>query len=360
MKFLLFSAINGIDEPNRGTGERLTQQQRFRRIVDEAVLADKLGIDAYGAGERHTGSVINSSPPVLLSHIAALTTRIRLITTVTVLSVLDPVRVAEDYATLDHLSGGRLDLMIGKGGDVEQLPIFDLTVDQVRDSLAERYDLLRRLWTEEQVTWRGRFRTPLDRVTVQPRPYQQPIRVWHAGSSRLSTAETAARYGDALFSTAGGPNRQQYRAYFEHYRERWQFYGHDPRGASTGISGGFLYLADTTERAIKQFEPHYANYLNTSVGRKNGSPYDGLREYIASTPSLIGSPQDVIDRILGYHADYGNDVINLLVDGLALAEQSEQLERFATEVMPVVKKAAPTGLWEGAPPTDAASTGRRW
>ncbi|MEV6923323.1 LLM class flavin-dependent oxidoreductase [Dactylosporangium sp. NPDC051485] len=360
MKFLLFSAINGIDEPNRVTGERPTQQQRFRRIVNEAVLADKLGFDAYGVGERHSASVINSSPPVLLSHIAALTTRIRLITTVTVLSLLDPVRVAEDYATLDHLAGGRLDLMIGKGGDADQFPIFGLTAEQARESLAERYELLRRLWAEDEVTWRGRFRPPLSKVTVQPRPFRRPIRVWHAGSSRLSTADTAARHGDALFSTAGGPNRQQYRAFFEHYRERWQFYGRDPGDAFTGISGGFLYLADTTEQAIKRFEPHYVNYLHTSVGLKNGSPYRNLREYVDSTPSLIGSPQDVIERILGYHADYGNEVINLLIDALAEPEQIEQLERFAAQVAPIVRSAVPNRLWDDTTPPSVTAASRRW
>ncbi|MER7008111.1 LLM class flavin-dependent oxidoreductase [Dactylosporangium sp. NPDC000555] len=360
MKFLLFSAINGVDEPNRATGETLTQQERFRRIVKEAVLADRLGYDAYGVGERHAAGVINSSPPVLLSHIAALTTRIRLITTVTVLSLLDPVRVAEDYATLDHLAGGRLDLMIGKGGDAEQFPIFGLNVTQARESLAERHDLLHRLWTEDKVTWQGRFRPPLREVTVQPRPYQRRIRVWHAGSNRLSTADTAARYGDALFSTAGGPNRAQYREYFQHYRQRWEFYGRDPRDAATGISGGFLYLADTTDEAIKRFEPHFSNYLNTSVGLKNGpSPYRGLREYVASTPNLIGSPADVVDRILGYHADYGNEAINLLVDTLAESEQGEQLERFATEVAPIVKAAVPNRLWEEQSPSSASTASRQ-
>lgn len=346
MKFLLYAAINGIDEPNTATGESFTQQERFRKIVREAVLADKLGFDAYGVGERHTPEILNSSPSVLLSHIAALTSRIRLVTTVAVLSILDPVRVAEDYATLDHLAEGRLDMMIGKGSDPRQWPLFGISEETAREQLAERYTLLRRLWNESGVTWEGRFRPPLNNVTTQPRPYQQQIRVWHAGSRHLFTAENAARNGDALFLTASGPDRAPYKAVYDHYRERWAYYGRDPAKAHVGMSGGFMYLANTTEEAIRRFQPYYDGFLNTSVGKQNNTNYSDLRDYVKRGQILVGSPQDVIDKILSYHGDYKHQLVKLLVDGLAESEQEEQLVRFTEEVAPIVRREAPNPLWE--------------
>jgi alkanesulfonate monooxygenase SsuD/methylene tetrahydromethanopterin reductase-like flavin-dependent oxidoreductase (luciferase family) len=181
MKFALFSLVMNL--PNAITGETLTDQQKFQNVLKQAALAEELGFEAYGVGERHGPPFLSSSPPVILTAIAARTTRIRLLTTVTVLSVLDPVRVAEDYATLDHLSGGRIELIIGKGNDPRHYPLFGITEAEQWDSLAERYALLKRLWTEEGVTWEGRYRPPLDNVTVLPRPLQRPIPVWHGSAS---------------------------------------------------------------------------------------------------------------------------------------------------------------------------------
>lgn len=155
MKFALFSLMMNL--PNAVTGEALTTQQKFHNILEQAKLAERLGFDAYGIGERHGAPFLSSSPPVVLTAIAAATTRIRLLTTVTVLSILDPVRVAEDYATLDQLSGGRLEMIIGKGNDPRHYPLFGISEEEQWDSLDERYHLLRRLWSEENVTWQERI-----------------------------------------------------------------------------------------------------------------------------------------------------------------------------------------------------------
>jgi alkanesulfonate monooxygenase SsuD/methylene tetrahydromethanopterin reductase-like flavin-dependent oxidoreductase (luciferase family) len=159
-----------------------------------------------------------------------------------------------------------------------------------------------------------------------------------------------------LFSTASGPDREPYRAYFDHYRSTWASEGRDPAEAYTGISGGFTYLARTTEEAIAGFEPYYANYLATSVGRQNRSPYRDLRDYVERGPTLVGSPADVAAKILDYHSVYRNDAINLLVDALPLTEQREQLEWFAEEVIPIVRREAPTRLWAQADAARPRST----
>ena len=153
MKFCTFTLIDNSPDPI--TGERLTTAERFAAVVRQAQWAEELGFDGFGVGERHAQRFISSAPPVVLAYIAASTSKIRLLTTVTVLSLLDPVRVAEDYATLDQLSGGRLDVIIGKGNDPDQNALFGYDIDGQWDRNAEKYELLRRLLREENVTWSG-------------------------------------------------------------------------------------------------------------------------------------------------------------------------------------------------------------
>src|SRR5918911_1117001 len=159
MKFLAITLIQHVPDPVTGLQKSTTE--RFREVVDNAVLCEELGFDGYGVGERHERPFISSSPPVVLSHIAARTRTIRLFTGVTTLSLLDPVRAYEDYATLDHLSDGRLELIIGKGNGAAQKELFHVTTEDQWDRNREGYELFRRLWREDRVTWEGRFRPPL-------------------------------------------------------------------------------------------------------------------------------------------------------------------------------------------------------
>ncbi|MHA6529977.1 LLM class flavin-dependent oxidoreductase [Paenibacillus sp. BAC0078] len=344
MKFALFSLI--ANTSNAVTGEVLTTQQKFQNVLNQAVLAEKLAFDAYGVGERHGAPFLSSSPPLVLTAIAARTSRIRLITTVTVLSVLDPVRVAEDYATLDHISGGRLEMIIGKGNDPRHYPLFGITEEEQWESLAERYGLLKRLWTEENVSWEGRYRPALHNVTTQPRPFQSFIPVWHGSASSLLSTELAARYGEPLFSSNSFHPQAKYKALIDHYRERLAFYGHDPKSAVVGSGAGSLYLADTTEEAVRRYRPYYNAFQATDSAKHNQSPFRDLEDNIANGPALVGSAESVIEKILDYHKAFGHEVLSISVDGLTEAEQREQLERFAAEVIPVLKREIPSKVWE--------------
>ncbi|MFB5675267.1 LLM class flavin-dependent oxidoreductase [Paenibacillus terreus] len=344
MKFVLFSLVMNIR--NAVTGESLSEQQKFQNILQQAMLAEELGFDAYGVGERHGPPFLSSSPPILLTAIAARTTRIRLLTTVTVLSVLDPVRVAEDYATLDHLSGGRLEMIIGKGNDPRHYPLFGITEEEQWESLAERYELLRRLWSEENVTWQGRYRPPLHEVTVMPRPYQKQIPVWHGSASSPLSTELAAKYGEPLFSSNSFHPLAKYKALIDHYRERWQYYGHDPKDAIVGAGAGSLYLSNTTEEAIRRYRPYYETFQATDAAKHNRSPFDSLEDNLKDGPILVGSPDSVIEKILKYHDAFGHQVLSISVDGLSEAEQREQMERFASEVAPVLRREIPSTIWE--------------
>jgi alkanesulfonate monooxygenase SsuD/methylene tetrahydromethanopterin reductase-like flavin-dependent oxidoreductase (luciferase family) len=343
MKFVVTNALNMMDAPL--AGETLTVQQRFNRLVEQAVYIEELGYDAIAVGERHGGPFLNSSPPVILSAVAARTSRIRLMTAVTLLSVLDPVRVAEDYATLDQLSSGRLELIIGKGsGDKRQFPLFGITEEEQWDSLAERYALLKRLWNEENVSWEGRFRTPLDNVTTQPRPYQKSIPVWHGSATSTISTDLAAQYGEPIFSANGVHPKEHYKQLIDHYRERWAYYGRDPKEAIVGATGGFLYLANTTEEAIKRFGPYYEAFLAAFTSGKHPS-FKNLEDHIENGAILVGSPERVVEKALEYYKAFGHQVINIFVDGISGAEQREQLERFAAEVAPVLRREAPNSLW---------------
>ncbi|AEI43497.1 LLM class flavin-dependent oxidoreductase [Paenibacillus mucilaginosus] len=344
MKIALFSLVMNL--PNAITGESFTTGQKLENVIRQAELAERLGFDAYGVGERHGAPFLSSSPPLLLTAIAGRTTRIRLLTTVTVLSVLDPVRAAEDYATLDHLSGGRLEMIIGKGNDPRHYPLFGIAEEEQWDSLAERYALLRRLWDEEDVHWEGRYRPPLHGVTTQPRPLQRPIPVWHGSASSPLSTELAAKYGEPIFSSNTFHPMAKYKALIDHYRERWAYYGRDPAEAVVGAGAGSLYLADTCEEAVRRFRPYYDAIQATPSAQHNQSPFKDLEDQMENGPILVGSPERVIAKIMEYHAAFGHSVLSISVDGLSEAEQQEQLHRFAQEVAPVLRRELPSRVWE--------------
>ncbi|PLS05374.1 LLM class flavin-dependent oxidoreductase [Neobacillus cucumis] len=344
MKFVVFDLMS--NHPNGVTGERLTEQERIQQVIDQAVLTESLGYDGYGVGERHGAPFLSSSPAVMLTAIAARTSKIRLLPTVSVLSVLDPVRVAEEYATLDHLSGGRLEMMIGKGNDPRHYPLFGITEEEQWVSLEERYHLLKRLWNEENVSWEGTYRPPLNNVTTEPRPYQKQIPIWHGSASSPLSTELAAKTGEPIFSSNAFHPMAKYKELIDHYRERLEFYGYDSNKAVIGAGAGSLYLANTTEEAIHRFRPYYEVYMNTDASKHNQSPFKDLEDHVQNGSLLIGSADYVIEKIQKYHQAFGHQVQSISVGGLSKEEQNEQLERFAAEVIPVLKREIPSTVWE--------------
>ncbi|MFI8420438.1 LLM class flavin-dependent oxidoreductase [Streptomyces sp. NPDC085479] len=357
----------GGHAPHPLTGELAPPTDRLAEVVDTGVAAEELGFDAYAVGERHAGPFLSSSPTALLGALAARTSRIRLLTGVTVLAIADPVRIAEDYATLHQLSRGRLELVIGKGAEAGHFDLFGLDEGLQWDYQTEKYELLRRLWREEKVTWQGRFRPPLVDTTTVPRPYEgRPPRVWHGSATSLNSPELAAKHGDPLFSANAIQPREAYARLIEHYRERFEAHGHDPRAAHVGAGSGGLFIADTTQEAIARFKDYYeARVRQTHKPHLEGkpgynTPYRTIEEAVADGPHLIGSPQQIIDKILTFHRAYRHDLQSITVDssGLTLPEQIDQLRRFAAEIAPVVRREAPTTLWP-QPQTPSENPARR-
>ncbi|MET9592363.1 LLM class flavin-dependent oxidoreductase [Streptomyces sp. NPDC006516] len=352
MKFSVLSLIGHAPHPL--TGELPSAAQRFREVIETGAEAERLGFDAYAVGERHAGPFLSSSPGVVLGALAARTSRIRLLTGVTVVAILDPVRVAEDFATLDQISRGRIELVVGKGAEAGHFDLFGLDEERQWDLQKEKYELLRRLWTEEGVDWEGEFRPPLKGVTTLPRPYAGAPRVWHGSATSRNSPELAAKHGDPLFTANAIQPRAAYARLIAYYRERFEAYGHDPAGARVAAGSGGLLIADTTRQAVTRYKELYEAKVAQSFrphleGRAGyNTPFRTIEEAIADGPQLIGSPLQIIDKILGYHAVYRHDLQSVTVDGFGLshAEQLETLQRFAEEIAPVLRREVPSPLWE--------------
>ncbi|GAB2926108.1 LLM class flavin-dependent oxidoreductase [Nonomuraea fastidiosa] len=334
--------------------------ERFGEVVATAQLAEELGFDGFGVGERHEWPFLSSSPPVVLSHIAAKTSRIRLFTAVTTLSLLDPVRAYEDYATLDHLSGGRLELIIGKGNGAAQAKLFHVTTEDQWERNRESYELFRRLWREEKVTWSGRFRPALEDAQTWPRPLQRPIRVWHGSATSKESVELAARHGDPLFSANVSNPIEPYAELIDHYRERWAHYGHDPADALVGAGFAGLYAARTSQEAIAAYRPVFQARLDYQ--RKAGIPivFPTLEDAIERSSVLVGSPQQIIDKVLRYHRRFGHEVMHIPADaeGLTPARHRATLELFQSEIAPVLRAEVPSRPFPSPPSSPAASDDR--
>lgn len=365
MRFQLLDILPHIENPV--TGRLVSTAERFAQALTTARRAEQLGFDAVALGERHAGPFLSSGVTVLLGAIAASTSRVRIQTGVCVLSVLDPVRVAEDYATVDQLSRGRVELVIGKGNEARQLPLFNVEPGQQWDQLAEKYELLRRLWREENVTWEGKFRGPLRDATTLPRPFAGAPRVWHGSATTLTSAALAGKWGDPLFSANAIQPRENYQVLIEHYRAEYERHGHDPRYAYVGAGSGFMFLADTTQQAREHYGPIYEKMVEFFNKPGNHTPgnemtFRDIDHAIATGPVLVGSPQQIIDKIGYFHESFGHDLQSFSLPTMLPHEQQlEMLERLATEVIPVVRRETPTTLWTDQDPYGGrpAFTGRQ-
>ncbi|MGW7244462.1 LLM class flavin-dependent oxidoreductase [Streptomyces sp. NPDC054804] len=354
MKFQVLDILPNLKNPV--TGREVRTDERYSQALTSARYAEEFGYDAVALGERHAGAFLSSGVTVLLGAIAATTSRVRIQTGVSVLSIHDPLRVAEDYATIDQLSRGRLELVIGKGNELRQLPMFGIENGDQWDALEEKYELLHRLWREENLTWQGRFRGPLNEVTSLPRPFAGAPRVWHGSATTLTSASLAAKWGDPLFSANAIQPRDNYTVLIDHYRTEYAKHGHDPRFAYVGAGAGFLYLADTTQEAREAFGPMYEQivaYFNRPGNHTPGNEmtFATIDDAIERGPVLVGSPQQIAEKILWFHEGFGHDLQSLSLPTVIPHEQQlNMLERFASEVIPVVRKAAPTTLWSDEDP----------
>src|SRR3954465_5502331 len=256
MQFGIFSI--GDVSRNPVTGQTPSEAERIQSLIQIAQKADEVGLDVFALGEHNNQPFLPPSPTTLLGHIAALTKRIILSTSVTLMTTNDPVKVAEDYAMLEHLAGGRLDLMVGRGNTVPVYPWFGKDIRQGVALALENYNLLHRLWREDVVDWEGRFRTPLQGFTSTPRPLDDvPPFVWHGSIRTPEIGEQAAFYGDGFFANNIFWPKGHYQRLIEFYRQLYAFHGHGtPEQAIVGL-GGQAFLAKRSQDAVAQFRPYF-------------------------------------------------------------------------------------------------------
>jgi probable LLM family oxidoreductase len=324
-------------------GRRISPAERLNEVVEEAVLADQVGLDVFGVGEHHRPDFASSAPVVALAAIAAKTSQIRLTSAVTVLSSDDPVRVFEAFSMLDLLSNGRAEIMVGRGSFIESFPLFGYDLAEYDSLFAAKLELLLKLRAQARVTWNGRYRPALENSGVYPRPLQQPLPVWIAVGGTPSSGIRAGSLGLPIALAIIGGMPERFGPFVELYRDAARGAGIDPATLPLAINS-HAYIADSSQQAAAEFYPSYVEAMN-AVGRERGwapigrGEYDALRSRRGAL--LVGSPQEVIDKILSQHElfDHQRFLAQFSVGTLPHRQILRCIELLGTVVAPALRTA---------------------
>uniref|UniRef100_UPI0012386029 CE1758 family FMN-dependent luciferase-like monooxygenase n=1 Tax=Nocardiopsis deserti TaxID=2605988 RepID=UPI0012386029 len=282
------------------TGRTPTEAERVKAMVTIALKAEEVGLDVFATGEHHNPPFVASSPTTMLGYVAARTDKLILSTSTTLITTNDPVKIAEDFAMLQHLAEGRVDLMMGRGNTGPVYPWFGQDIRQGIPLALENYHLLHRLWREDVVDWEGKFRTPLQGFTSTPRPLDDvPPFVWHGSIRSPEIAEQAAYYGDGFFHNNIFWPATHTKKLISLYRRRFEHYGHGKADQAIVGLGGQVFMRKNSQDAVKEFRPYFDHHP-----LMGGGP--SLEEYMEETPLTVGSPQQVIDRTLGFRDSFGH------------------------------------------------------
>jgi probable LLM family oxidoreductase len=338
MQIGIDSFAAAYDESSRA----VSPSERLRHLVEQIEHADQVGLDVFGIGEHHRPEYLDAAPAVILGAAAARTRRIRLTSAVTVLSAADPVRVFQQFATLDLLSGGRAEMVVGRGSSIEAFPLFGYRLEDYDSLFAEKLDLLLKIRDNEHVHWAGRFRPALTGQGVYPRPVQNPLPIWlGVGGTPQSFARAGALGLPLMVAIIGGEPRR-FRPLIDLYRETGQRYGHSPDRLKVGVHA-LGYVAETTQEAADEFFPGYARAV-TDVGKERGWPpvtragFDAQRGPHGAL--LIGNPEEVAEKILRHSEALGGIsrlTFQMNAASLPHAKLMRAIEAIGTRVAPALK-----------------------
>jgi probable LLM family oxidoreductase len=334
-----FGAV--ISDP--ATGLNLTAVQRMQNLLEEIELADQVGLDVFGIGEHHRAEFLDSAPAVILSAAASRTKNIRLSSAVTVLSAADPVRVFQEFATLDLISHGRAEIVAGRGSFVDSFPLFGFRLEDYDELFSEKLDLLLKIRDDTHVRWSGKFRAPLTGQAIYPRPLQNPLPVWVGVGGTPASFARAGEFGLPLAVAIIGGEPKRFRPLIDLYRETGRRAGHDPEKLTVGLHA-IGFLGDTTQTAADDFYPGYA-YCFTEIGKERGwapttrAQFDSVRGPTGAL--IIGDPERVAEKIL-----YVNEALGGLarltfqmgVSALPHQKMLRSIELLGTRVVPIIKK----------------------
>jgi probable LLM family oxidoreductase len=326
------------------TGQIVSAQQRIAHLLEEIELADKVGLDQFGLGEHHRSEYLDSAPAIILAAAASRTKNIRLTSAVTVLSAADPVRVFQEFATLDLISGGRAEIVAGRGSFIESFPLFGLKLEDYDDLFAEKLDLLLTLRESTNVNWSGKHRAPLTGQGVYPRPIQNPLPVWLGVGGTPESFVRAGMLGLPLMVAIIGGEPHRFRPLIDVYREAGKRAGHAPETLKVGVHA-LGYVADTDQQASDDFFPGYAEAF-TKIGRERGWPpvtrsqFEALRRptgaLLVSDAETVAAKVLQMDKALG-----GISRISFQMSVAALRHDKlmHAIELLGTQVAPIIRKA---------------------
>lgn len=328
--------------PDPVTGKIISAQQRISNLIEEIVLAEQVGLDVFAIGEHHRPDFAVSSPAVVLAAAAVKTNKIRLSSAVTVLSSDDPVRVFQDFATVDLLSNGRAEIMAGRGSFIESFPLFGYDLNDYDELFEEKLQLLVQLNEKEIVNWKGKHRPAIPNLGVYPRPVQSQLPIWIAIGGTPQSVIRSGTMGLPMALAIIGGEPKQFVPHIKLYRDTWVKSGRSIKDIRLGINS-HVYIADNSQQAADEFYPSYASVM-TKIGRERGWPpmnrgqYEAMRSKQGSL--LVGSPQEVADKILYEHELFGNTrfLAQMSVGSMPHAQTMRSIELFGTRVAPVIRK----------------------
>jgi probable LLM family oxidoreductase len=323
--------------PDPDTGKTINTRQRLEEIIETAKMADQAGLDVFGVGEHHRLDYAVSAPPIVLSAISQVTKRIKLTSATTVLNTVDPVRLFEDFATLDLLSNGRAEIIAGRGAFIESFPLFGYDVNQYDELFEENIELFLKLNAQEKVTWNGRFRSPLKNAEIAPRPIQSNIPIWVGVGGTPESAARAGRLGTGLVVAILGGNPINFKPLVDLYRQEANEAGRAPEALKVGVTG-HTYIAETTQQAKEEFYPYHANYWGYLNRQRSRSDFEKLAA--PETGLFVGSSQQIIEKILHQYELFGHQrfIAQMDIGGMPFKKVAQNIERLATEVAPVVRR----------------------
>lgn len=329
-------------QPDQTVGNAKNAHQRVKDLLEEIKLADEVGLDVFGVGEHHRQDYAVSSPAVILGAAAAITKNIRLTSAVTVLSSDDPVRVFQQFATVDLLSSGRAELMAGRGSFIESYPLFGYDLNDYDELFREKLELLLELNETDQVTWTGKHRPSISDRGVYPRPYQEKLPIWLAAGGTPASAVRAGSLNLPLALAIIGGNPEHFVPFVDLYRSSAKKAGHDPEQLQLGINS-HVYVADDSQQAADELYPSYAAMMNR-VGKDRGWPPLSRQHFEHSRSAkgalAVGSPQEVIEKILHEYELFGNTRFLAQMSLGTMPHQNvlRSIELFGTIVAPAVRK----------------------
>ncbi len=326
--------------PDPITGKTISGHQRMMDLLEEIELADQIGLDIYALGEHHRPDFLVSSPAVVLAAAAAKTKRIKLSSAVTVLSSDDPVRVFQDFASLDLISGGRAEIMAGRGSFIESFPLFGYDLKDYDELFSEKLELLLKINESDQLTWKGKFRAPISNLGVYPRPFQNKLPIWIAVGGTPESVVRAATHGLPLALAIIGGNPAHFVPLVELYRKTALSAGQGRLPLAVHSHG---YISENSQQAADEFFPSYA-YVMSRIGRERGWPPTTQTQFEMGRSKqgalLVGSPQEVVDKILYEKELFGLDrfLLHVSVGTMPHLQIMHSIELFGSQVAPVIRK----------------------